>query len=71
MASAQYETRTETVEKTVVVLTLTEGEADALRDIVGASDGTPDDGPHLRGAVKSDIARAAPLRRPRRSSTTA
>ncbi|CAM5409537.1 putative protein OS=Streptomyces microflavus OX=1919 GN=Smic_80850 PE=4 SV=1 [Streptomyces microflavus] len=40
MASAQYETRTETVEKTVVVLTLTEGEADALRDMVGASDGT-------------------------------
>ncbi|WP_405927879.1 phiSA1p31-related protein [Streptomyces griseus] len=31
MAEAQYETRTRTVEETVVVLTMTEDEADALR----------------------------------------
>ncbi|MER6485706.1 phiSA1p31-related protein [Streptomyces virginiae] len=40
MASAQYETATRTVEETLVVLKLTEDEADALREIVGASDGT-------------------------------
>lgn len=40
MATAQYETRTRTTEETVVVLTLTEDEADALREVVGASDGT-------------------------------
>lgn len=40
MATAQYETRTRTVEETVVVLTLTEDEADELRKVVGAADGT-------------------------------
>ncbi|MFE3144772.1 phiSA1p31-related protein [Streptomyces scopuliridis] len=40
MATAQYETRTRTVEETVVVLTLTEFEADELRRVVGAADGT-------------------------------
>ncbi|MGP3750859.1 phiSA1p31-related protein [Streptomyces sp. IBSNAI001] len=40
MATAQYETRTRTVEETVVVLTLTEDEADELRTIVGLADGT-------------------------------
>ncbi|MFB7823838.1 phiSA1p31-related protein [Streptomyces hydrogenans] len=40
MARAQYETRTETVEKTVVVLELSEDEADDLRDLVAAADGT-------------------------------
>ncbi|MFJ3588612.1 phiSA1p31-related protein [Streptomyces sp. NPDC090231] len=34
MAEAQYETRTKTVEETVVVLRLTEGEADTLRSIL-------------------------------------
>ncbi|MER5501339.1 phiSA1p31-related protein [Streptomyces sp. NPDC002561] len=34
MAHAQYETRTRTVEETVVVLTLTEDEAKELRDVV-------------------------------------
>lgn len=37
MATAQYDTRTRTVEETVVVLTLTEDEADALREVIGAS----------------------------------
>ncbi|MEV7425191.1 phiSA1p31-related protein [Streptomyces sp. NPDC091212] len=32
MAEAQYETRTRTVEETVIVLTLTEDEADALKE---------------------------------------
>ncbi|OSC76493.1 hypothetical protein B5180_01680 [Streptomyces sp. BF-3] len=32
MATAQYDTRTRTVEETVVVLTLTEDEADALKE---------------------------------------
>ncbi|MFC8583196.1 phiSA1p31-related protein [Streptomyces sp. NPDC057217] len=41
MAHAQYETRTRTVEETVVVLELTEDEADELRDVLGESDGTP------------------------------
>ncbi|MFJ6237974.1 phiSA1p31-related protein [Streptomyces griseus] len=40
MATAQYDTRTRTVEETVVVLTLTEDEADALREVIGAADGT-------------------------------
>ncbi|MFD5198838.1 phiSA1p31-related protein [Streptomyces sp. NPDC058375] len=40
MAAAQYETRTRTVEETVVVLTLTEDEAEELRTIVGHADGT-------------------------------
>ncbi|MFB7479531.1 phiSA1p31-related protein [Streptomyces anulatus] len=40
MATAQYETRTRTVEEKVVVLTLTEDEADELRTIVGLADGT-------------------------------
>jgi hypothetical protein len=40
MANAHYETATRTVEETFVVLKLTEEEADALREIVGASDGT-------------------------------
>ncbi|MFE7624280.1 phiSA1p31-related protein [Streptomyces sp. NPDC057509] len=41
MATAQYDTRTRMVEETVVVLTLTEEEADALKDFIGAStDGT-------------------------------
>ncbi|MGW6638499.1 phiSA1p31-related protein [Streptomyces cyaneofuscatus] len=42
MAEAQYETRTRTVEETVVVLTLTEGEADELRTLIGQSSATPD-----------------------------
>ncbi|MFI9123845.1 phiSA1p31-related protein [Streptomyces bikiniensis] len=41
MAHAQYATRTRTVEETVVVLELTEDEADELRDALGESDGTP------------------------------
>ncbi|MFJ5103210.1 phiSA1p31-related protein [Streptomyces sp. NPDC088554] len=40
MATAQYDTRTRTAEETVVVLTLTEDEADELRHVVGAADGT-------------------------------
>ncbi|WP_406324054.1 phiSA1p31-related protein [Streptomyces niveus] len=40
MATAQYETRSRTVEETVVVLTLTEDEADELREIVGNADGS-------------------------------
>ncbi|MFE7398006.1 phiSA1p31-related protein [Streptomyces sp. NPDC057557] len=40
MAHAQYETRTRTVEEVVVVLTLTEDEADELHTVVGAADGT-------------------------------
>ncbi|MFD4699802.1 hypothetical protein [Streptomyces niveus] len=40
MATAQYETRSRTVEETVIVLTLTEDEADELRAVIGASDGT-------------------------------
>lgn len=40
MAIAQYDTRTRTVEETVVVLTLTEDEADELRHVVGAASGT-------------------------------
>lgn len=40
MASAQYETRTRTVEETLVVLTLTEEEADELRTVVGDADGS-------------------------------
>ncbi|MFE6493381.1 phiSA1p31-related protein [Streptomyces sp. NPDC057748] len=39
MAEAQYETRTRTVEETVVVLTLTEEEADELRQVAGMSSG--------------------------------
>ncbi|MFD4234268.1 phiSA1p31-related protein [Streptomyces sp. NPDC058542] len=35
MATAQYETRTRTVEETVVILTLTEDEARALREVIG------------------------------------
>ncbi|MEV7855144.1 phiSA1p31-related protein [Streptomyces sp. NPDC088183] len=35
MAQAQYETRTRTVEETFVVLTLTEDEADELREVLG------------------------------------
>ncbi|WP_326812128.1 phiSA1p31-related protein [Streptomyces scopuliridis] len=41
MASAQYETRTRTVEEKIVVLTLTEDEARALWEVVGEADGTP------------------------------
>lgn len=41
MVSAQYETRSRTVDETVVVLTLTEDEADELRTIVGKTIGTP------------------------------
>ncbi|WP_326742612.1 phiSA1p31-related protein [Streptomyces sp. NBC_01768] len=37
MAKAQYETRTRTVEETVVVLTLTEDEANELRHVAGTS----------------------------------
>lgn len=40
MATAQYETRTELVEKTLVVLELTEDEADELKDVVEEADGT-------------------------------
>ncbi|WP_369147084.1 phiSA1p31-related protein [Streptomyces sp. R44] len=40
MAHAQYETRTRTVEETVVVLEISENDADELRAIVGAADGT-------------------------------
>lgn len=40
MATAQYETRTETVEKTVVVLTLTEDEAEDLRSEISGAAGT-------------------------------
>ncbi|WNI28623.1 phiSA1p31-related protein [Streptomyces sp. ITFR-6] len=40
MAEAQYEIRTETVEKTVVVLTLTEDEASSLKGVLEALDYT-------------------------------
>ncbi|GAA3018660.1 phiSA1p31-related protein [Streptomyces fulvorobeus] len=40
MASAQYETRTRTVEETIVVLRLTEDEADELRDEISSAAGT-------------------------------
>ncbi|MET9959293.1 phiSA1p31-related protein [Streptomyces sp. NPDC006326] len=40
MATAEYETTTRTVEETLVVLKLTEDEADELCEIVGAADGT-------------------------------
>ncbi|MFE6518850.1 phiSA1p31-related protein [Streptomyces sp. NPDC057748] len=39
MAEAQYETRTRTVEETVIVLKLTEDEADELRQVAGMSSG--------------------------------
>lgn len=39
MAHAQYETRTKTVEETVVVLRLTEDEADTLRSILDGYSG--------------------------------
>jgi hypothetical protein len=39
MAEAQYETRTRTVEEKVVVLTLTEDDAEELRDILGGFGG--------------------------------
>jgi hypothetical protein len=39
MAEAQYETRTRSVEEKVVVLTLTEDEAEELREIVGGYSG--------------------------------
>lgn len=40
MAEAQYETRARTVDEKVVVLRLTEDEAEELRTVVGAADGT-------------------------------
>ncbi|MGW1547486.1 phiSA1p31-related protein [Streptomyces sp. NPDC002346] len=39
MASAQYETRTRTVEERFVVLTLTEDEAEELREMAGGTSG--------------------------------
>ncbi|MFB7012929.1 MULTISPECIES: phiSA1p31-related protein [unclassified Streptomyces] len=39
MAEAQYETRTRTVEEKFVTLTLTEDEADELRQVAGVSSG--------------------------------
>ncbi|MFE5828703.1 phiSA1p31-related protein [Streptomyces sp. NPDC056508] len=41
MAHAQYETRTRTVEETVVVLTMSEDEADELRRIVNDNGDSP------------------------------